>query len=53
VDGAPSGLKERLYICTSSRKRTDPDIARVLKALAKRLAQIGAGGERSAGRGDR
>ena len=35
----PSGIKERLYICTSSRKRTDPDIARVLKALAKRLAQ--------------
>ncbi len=32
-------LKERLYICTASNIRTDPRIARILAALAKRLAE--------------
>lgn len=44
-------LKEKLYICVSSRKRPEPDMTRVLKALAKRLSELGDAGERATRRG--
>lgn len=31
-------LKERLSLCTASNRKTDPEVSRVLSALAKRLA---------------
>ena len=36
-------LKERLYICTASNRKTEPAIARVLTIFAKRLAEIAEG----------
>lgn len=33
-------LKERLYICTATGRKTDPEIAPVLKRLAHRLLEI-------------
>lgn len=34
-------LKETLYICTASRKRPDPGVARALTALGRQLSGIG------------
>lgn len=34
-------LKEKLYICTATNKRTDPAISRLLKGLMTRLSEIG------------
>jgi hypothetical protein len=31
-------LKERLSLCTASNRKTDPEVSRVLSALARRLA---------------
>jgi DNA-binding transcriptional LysR family regulator len=37
-------LKERLFICTAASRKSDPRAARILKILAKRLADIGRSG---------
>lgn len=36
-------LKERLYICTASGRKSDPELVPVLKELAKQISRIGDG----------